>query len=65
VPGSFPAGAATVEVGTETRQVRAVLTTGEERDALFARQAEMYPRFGEYAERTTRVIPVVALVPAG
>jgi deazaflavin-dependent oxidoreductase (nitroreductase family) len=55
---------ATVEVGTETMPVRAVEISGEERDELFARQAEMYPQFNEYAERTTRVIPVIALLPA-
>jgi deazaflavin-dependent oxidoreductase (nitroreductase family) len=55
---------ATVEVGTETLAVRAEPTTGEERDALFAEQAEQHPQFNEYAERTTRVIPVIALLPA-
>jgi hypothetical protein len=28
------------------------------------RQAELYPGFKEYEAKTTRVIPVVALVPA-
>jgi hypothetical protein len=28
---------------------------------LFAKQAQLYPGFKEYEERTTRVIPVVAL----
>jgi deazaflavin-dependent oxidoreductase (nitroreductase family) len=56
---------ATVEVGTETLEARAEPTKGEERDALFAQQAEEYPQFNEYAERTTRVIPVIALLPAG
>ena len=55
---------ATVEVGSETLQVRAVVTSGEEREQLFERQAEMYPQFGEYAQRTTRLIPVIALLPS-
>jgi len=50
-----------VEVGSETRAVRASVLSGEERDRLFERQAERQPQFAEYAQRTTRVIPVVAL----
>jgi deazaflavin-dependent oxidoreductase (nitroreductase family) len=52
---------ATVEVGTETFDVDAVVTSGEERDRLFNRQAELYPQFAEYAQKTTREIPVIAL----
>ncbi len=33
----------------------------EERDRFYARQAELYPQFGEYQAKTTRKIPVVAL----
>jgi deazaflavin-dependent oxidoreductase (nitroreductase family) len=52
---------ATVEVGTETYQVDAVVTTGEERDQLYARQAEQFPGFAEYEAKTTRTIPVIRL----
>jgi len=52
---------ATVEVGTETVDVDAVVTSGEERERLFNRQAELYPQFAEYAQSTTRQIPVIAL----
>jgi hypothetical protein len=50
--------------------VRALVTAGQEREELFARQvfarqAEMYPQFSEYAQRTTRLIPVIALLPSG
>lgn len=38
----------TVEVGTETYEADATVITGEERDRLYARQAELYPGFGEY-----------------
>jgi deazaflavin-dependent oxidoreductase (nitroreductase family) len=54
---------ATVEVGTDTVDVDAAVTSGEERERLFKRQAELYPQFAEYAEKTTREIPVVALTP--
>ena len=56
---------ATVEVGTDTVDVDAAVTSGEERERLFKRQAELYPQFAEYAEKTTREIPVLALSPAG
>lgn len=51
----------TVEVGTETYEANATVLKGEERDRLFARQAELYPQFGQYQARTTRKIPVIAL----
>jgi deazaflavin-dependent oxidoreductase (nitroreductase family) len=51
----------TVEVGNESFQAKAVPVTGEERDRLYAKQATLYPGFAEYQEKTTRVIPVVAL----
>ena len=51
----------TVEVGSETYEATATILTGEERDRLYARQAELYPQFGEYQANTTREIPVVAL----
>jgi deazaflavin-dependent oxidoreductase (nitroreductase family) len=51
----------TVEVGSETYEATATILTGEERDRLYARQAELYPQFGEYQANTTRKIPVIAL----
>jgi len=51
----------TVEVGTETYEATATVLNGEERDRLYARQAELYPQFGEYQENTNRKIPVIAL----
>jgi deazaflavin-dependent oxidoreductase (nitroreductase family) len=51
----------TVEVGTEKYEAEAKVITGSERDALYARQVERRPVFGEYEQRTTRKIPVVAL----
>jgi deazaflavin-dependent oxidoreductase (nitroreductase family) len=57
--------AATVEVGNETTGVNAVVTEGEERERLFDRQAELFPQFADYARKTTRKIPVVALERTG
>ena len=54
---------ATIEVGTKTYQVKALVVTGDERDRLYARQAERYPQFAEYQRNTDRTIPVVALEP--
>jgi deazaflavin-dependent oxidoreductase (nitroreductase family) len=50
-----------VEVGNEQLQLRAVELHGAERNRLFERQAELIPQFADYAQRTTRTIPVIAL----
>ncbi|MEH1099910.1 nitroreductase/quinone reductase family protein [Micromonospora sp. CPCC 205561] len=52
---------ATVEDGVFTYQARAVVLTGAERDEIFARAVEADPGWGAYQEKTSRVIPVVAL----
>ena len=52
---------ATVELGTEKFDVDAEVTKGDERDRLYSHQAELMPNFKEYQEKTTRVIPVIAL----
>ena len=42
--------------------IRARTLEGEERDQVYARQAELYPQFADYAHKTTReFIPVVEL----
>jgi deazaflavin-dependent oxidoreductase (nitroreductase family) len=51
----------TFEVGTETFGATARVITGGERDRIYAQQAELYTGFAEYQEKTSRVIPVVAL----
>ncbi|MER7705129.1 nitroreductase/quinone reductase family protein [Kitasatospora sp. NPDC097605] len=58
----------TMEIGTDEGHVkpfatRAVVLAGEERDRLYERQCDINPAFREYREKTTRVIPVVALHP--
>ena len=57
--------AVTVEVGTENFEAEATVLAGDERDALYAKQAALYPGFAEYEQKTTRKIPVVALVRKG
>jgi deazaflavin-dependent oxidoreductase (nitroreductase family) len=54
---------ATVEVGTSTVEVEARVAEGEERDRLYEQQARMRPQFADYAQKTTRRIPVVVLQP--
>ena len=56
---------ATVEVGNETVDVNAVITSGEDRERLFVRPAESYPQFADYQEKTSREIPVIALERTG
>ena len=52
-----------LEVGTDQYEATAVLTEGEERDRLYAAQAEDLPVFHTYAEKAApRVIPVFRLV---
>jgi deazaflavin-dependent oxidoreductase (nitroreductase family) len=51
----------TVEVGTDTFEANARALEGQERDRLFAEQATEHPQFDEYARKTTRLIPVIAL----
>ena len=53
-----------VEAGPERYDAIATPLEGEERDRQFAAQAARVPTFAEYQEKTTRVIPVVALTRA-
>ncbi|WP_405424702.1 nitroreductase/quinone reductase family protein [Streptomyces erythrochromogenes] len=50
-----------VETGTEEYEAVAVPAAGARRDELFAQVVRAEPGYGEYQERTARVIPVVAL----
>jgi deazaflavin-dependent oxidoreductase (nitroreductase family) len=52
---------ATVEVGNKRFRVKAAVTTGEERQRLFDRQAAQMPIFVEYQHKTSRQIPVLVL----
>lgn len=53
-----------VEVGPDRYGAIATPLEGEERDREFAAQAARYPVFADYAKKTSRVIPVVALTRA-
>jgi deazaflavin-dependent oxidoreductase (nitroreductase family) len=50
-----------IEVGDETIEVQAEEITGSEHDALYKRQATLYPAFADYQRKTKRIIPVFAL----
>ena len=50
-----------IEKGTKTIPVHATELAGEERDAIFARQAARFPIFAEYESKLKRTIPVVRL----
>ncbi|MFG2794759.1 nitroreductase/quinone reductase family protein [Streptomyces sp. NPDC048419] len=51
----------TVESGSFTYEARAVVLAGEERERAWARAVETDPGWAAYQEKTTRLIPVVAL----
>lgn len=52
--------------GVERRAATArVVADGRERDELYEFMTEIWPQFADYARRTTRVMPVVVLEPAG
>ncbi len=52
---------ASVQIGRETYPVTAVETTGEDRERLWRRMADMYKGYDAYARKTTRKLPVVLL----
>jgi deazaflavin-dependent oxidoreductase (nitroreductase family) len=51
----------TVEIGGDIYQALAVAIEGAERDRLYAEIAARVPTFGDYQNRTERVIPVFEL----
>ena len=53
-----------VEVGTEQFEATAVPVSGEERDQIYAKEAQVHPGAADYEKKTTRKIPVVELVRA-
>jgi len=52
-----------IEVGDKTIDVHVEEIKGPEHDRLYAKQASLYPNFGEYQRNTKRIIPVIALTP--
>src|SRR5580765_3090135 len=51
----------TVELGTDTIDVKARVLEGEEREPIWTKQKQLMPGFAEYEQKTTRQIPVVIL----
>ncbi|HEX9066583.1 MAG TPA: nitroreductase family deazaflavin-dependent oxidoreductase [Streptosporangiaceae bacterium] len=56
--------AASVEVGTQTKQVQARIASPQERERLWSAQKQEWPGFADYETKTSRQIPVVILEPA-
>jgi deazaflavin-dependent oxidoreductase (nitroreductase family) len=56
--------AATIEVGTESVDVVARVTEGDERDEIWSAQKAEYRNFADYERKTSRQIPVVILAKA-
>jgi deazaflavin-dependent oxidoreductase (nitroreductase family) len=54
-------GKVSVEIGGDRYPVTVRDVVGEERDRIYARQAERYENFAEYERKTTRVIPILGL----
>lgn len=52
----------TVETGTDTSSAIAVEIVGDERDAIYARQAAAIDNFATYQAGTNRTIPVIELI---
>ena len=52
-----------IEVGTDSVDVRASQAESDERDRLYATQSERSPQFVEYQAKAGRTIPVVVLTP--
>jgi deazaflavin-dependent oxidoreductase (nitroreductase family) len=53
-----------IEVGDDTIAVTVSEVTGEERDRIYAEQAQLMPGFADYEKKTSRTIPVMALTRA-
>lgn len=51
----------TVEAGGEVFQARAHVAQGDERDRLWRAHVAQHPAFGEYEQKTSRVIPMISL----
>ncbi len=54
---------ASVRIKRETRMVRAGKASPEERARLWPLLTSMFPRYADYAKKTSREIPVVILAP--
>ncbi|ALR12650.1 nitroreductase [Mycobacteroides saopaulense] len=57
-------GQVSVEIGGDHYPVTVRDVVGQERDRIYARQAEKFENFAEYERKTARVIPVLGLTRA-
>ena len=55
----------TIEIGADTRRVRARVAAADERERIWSEQKRRMPQFAGYEEKTDREIPVVVLEPMG
>ena len=53
----------TAEVGTETKELRARVAKGDERDKIWQAHKTQWTGFADYESKTDRQIPVVILEP--
>jgi deazaflavin-dependent oxidoreductase (nitroreductase family) len=53
-----------IQVGAKKSKARAKTADDDEKPALWAKMAEIWPDYDKYQEKTERVIPVVILDPA-
>jgi F420H(2)-dependent quinone reductase len=51
----------TVEMGDEKFETTARILTGAEREKAFEKAVEVFPPYGQYQQKTSREIPVIAL----
>ena len=54
-----------IEVGSDSFRAKAEVVSEPERSELYKKIADAMPAFAEYQTKTTRVIPVIALVRTG
>jgi deazaflavin-dependent oxidoreductase (nitroreductase family) len=52
-----------VELGDDTRKMRARVANGDERERIWGEQKAQWPQFADYEAKTDREIPVVILEP--
>ena len=54
---------AEIQVGSEVMTALARTASGDDRQRLWDKMAEVWPEYNEYAEKTDRELPVVVLTP--
>ena len=52
-----------IKIGNQSLNVRAVIVNGEERNRLYEKFKAASPNFSKYEKSTSRLIPVIRLIP--